>query len=109
VPSGAKGSLPRRGYRKKLIDPGGSFPLQRTYTGEQLRRRLSFYEELQRRREELPRDTPRQCRCFDLLGWQDTTTVRVYLRETVARIDEPGQPPRFWRRRRSFVSRLSPC
>jgi hypothetical protein len=77
---------PPAGYEKKKIIPGGDFPLEKFFTPEQVRRKIAFYEELNRRRDEIPK-TGRVVELeLALHGWEDTTTVRVYMRETVMKI-----------------------
>jgi hypothetical protein len=81
-----EGIKPPEGYKKKIIRRGESFPLIETFSSEQIARRVSFYHELNRRRAQLGAEgTPVVRRCA-LHGWENTTTVRVYLRETVIRI-----------------------
>jgi hypothetical protein len=85
--------LPRRtplkppvGYIKKIINPGGDCALVETYARDQVDRKIAFYGELNRKRDGMPRvGTPVEKR-FALYGWEDTTTVRVYMRETVLKI-----------------------
>jgi hypothetical protein len=79
------GQLPLN-YRKKIVNSGGDCPLSETYTAEQLRRKISFYRELNLKREKLERRTESVNKKFALFGWEDTTTVRVYMRQTVSRI-----------------------
>jgi hypothetical protein len=79
---------PPRGYTKKIVNPGGGCPLVETYTREQVGRRIAFYRELNRRRDGLPRESPPAEKRLALYGWADTTTVRVYMRETVLKISQ---------------------
>jgi hypothetical protein len=71
-------------YQKKLF--GEDCPLAETFSEEQIRKRISFYPELNQHRERIARNTPVLEKTFVLCGWDHTTTVRVYMRETVARI-----------------------
>ena len=73
-------------YKKKIINPGGDYPLSRWFSPEQIARRITFYEDLNRKRDGLCRKGPWVRRRVRLYGWDDTTTVRVYMRETVGRI-----------------------
>jgi hypothetical protein len=77
---------PPRGYTKKIINSGGDLPLIETYTREQVDRRIAFYRELNSKRDGLPRAGPLSEKRLALYGWADTTTVRVYMRETVLKI-----------------------
>jgi hypothetical protein len=77
---------PPPSYRKKLINQGGGCPLIRTYTEAQVSRRIAFYEELNDKRKQLPKEGNPVERRYILRGWEETTTVRVYMRETVSRI-----------------------
>ena len=79
---------PPRGYTKKIIKSGGGFPLIETFTREQVDRRIAFYLELNRKRDGLPRVRPLAEKRLALYGWADTTTVRVYMRETVLKISQ---------------------
>jgi len=71
-------------YKKKLF--GEDCSLAETFSEEQIRRRISFYRELNHRRERISRNAPEVEKAFVLCGWDHTTTVRVYMRETVSRI-----------------------
>jgi hypothetical protein len=75
---------PPASYKKKLR--GEDCPLSETFSEEQIRRRVSFYSELNERRDKIPRKAQVVEREFVLYGWNHTTTVRVYMRETVSRI-----------------------
>lgn len=77
---------PPPSYRKKLINQGGDCPLIRTYTEAQVSKRIAFYEELNEKRKQLPKEGNPVERRYILRGWEETTTVRVYMRETVSRI-----------------------
>jgi hypothetical protein len=81
---------PPPGYRKKIVNPGESLPLSETYTGRQIETRVAFYRELNDERAAAASASPEQRvpvhKRFALYGWEDTTTVRVYMRETVSRI-----------------------
>jgi hypothetical protein len=83
---GGKTSVPIDGYEKKILRPGNDCPLSSTYSEEQVARRIAFYGELNRKRDSLPKRSPVVERHFILHGWNNTTTVRVYMRETVTRI-----------------------
>jgi hypothetical protein len=83
---GARKALPPKGYVKKIVHPGQGCPLAETFSDVQVQKRISFYEELNRKRDRLKRDGKRRCKRFVLYGRDDTTTVRVYMRETVQRI-----------------------
>jgi hypothetical protein len=85
-PHWEKAGPPPPGYRKKILNAGGDCPLSVTFSAEQIKRRIAFYGELNRRRRDLPRELRRVRRTVALLGWDDTTTVRVYMRETLSRI-----------------------
>ena len=79
-------AVPPPGYVKKIVNPGHDFPLSATFYPEQIEKRISFYRELNLQRERIVRrDTFIETR-FALYGWDDTTTVRVYMRETVSKI-----------------------
>ncbi len=71
-------------YKKKLM--GEDCPLSETFSEEQIRRRVAFYRELNEQRDTFPRTAGEVEREFALYGWDHTTTVRVYMRETVTRI-----------------------
>jgi hypothetical protein len=73
-------------YRKKIVNSGSGRALTETYSSEQVRRRISFYKELNGKRDRLERCNESVTKRFALFGWDDTTTVRVYMRETVSRI-----------------------
>jgi hypothetical protein len=75
-----------RGYRKKIVNPGPGRPLTDTFTADQVEKRISFFRELNEKRERLERSGDFETRRFALYGFEDTTTVRVYMRETVLRI-----------------------
>jgi hypothetical protein len=77
---------PPPGYRKKLVNRGGGCPLTDTFTREQVEARVAFFRELNAGRDGLPARGSTVRRLFNLYGWEDTTTVRVYMRETVSRI-----------------------
>jgi len=86
--SQGKGIVPSPGYRKKIHNPGSDCPLSETYTPEQIERRIAFYRELNERRSGLPQSGKQVLTKFALHGWEDSTTVRVYMRETVSRISQ---------------------
>ncbi|MGQ9616262.1 MAG: hypothetical protein ACUVWJ_07640 [Spirochaetota bacterium] len=77
---------PPAGYEKKRIIPGGDCPLEKFFTSEQVRRKIAFYEELNRRRVQIPKAGKVIELELALHGWEETTTVRVYMRETVMKI-----------------------
>jgi hypothetical protein len=77
---------PPERYEKKVLNPGGCRPLAETYTREQVDRRIAFYRELNGKRETIPRGGRPVEKRLALYGWEDTTTVRVYMRETVSKI-----------------------
>lgn len=79
-------AFPPADYIKKIVNKNGSCPLSETFTREQIERRIAFYQELNQRREQLPKEKELVQRKYALYGWKDTTTVRVYMRETVSRI-----------------------
>ncbi|MBI4439746.1 hypothetical protein HY638_02130 [Candidatus Woesearchaeota archaeon] len=79
-------SSPPVGYQKKLVYEYQSCPLSETFSHEQIERRIAFYEELNKKREGIPKEKRLVERVFALYGWEDTTTVRVYMRETVSRM-----------------------
>ena len=83
-----KGLVPPPGYRKKLLNPGSDCPLSETFTPEQVERRIAFYRELNEKRNRLPQEGKQVLTKFALHGWDDSTTVRVYMRETVAKISQ---------------------
>ncbi len=76
--------VPPATYQKKLFRE--ECPLAETFSKEQIRKRISFYSELNQHRERISRNTPEVEKAFVLCGWDHTTTVRVYMRETVSRI-----------------------
>jgi hypothetical protein len=113
-------AVPPPDYRKKIQRDGDDAPLSDTFTDEQLRRRVAFYEELRAQRERLrrrldgrhgdsssehsapakgtvsPAATPASLhRRLALLGHRETTTVRVYMRETVMRLAAELFPYRY--------------
>ena len=73
-------------YRKKVVNDGGDCPLENTFSAEQITRRVAFYEELNKKRERLSRHGRMTEQKFVVFGWEDTTTVRVDLRETIENI-----------------------
>jgi hypothetical protein len=77
---------PPPGYRKKVINQGEGCPLTDTFTTKQVETRVAFYRELNIRRQNLSKGGETDRRVYNLYGWEDTTTVRVYMRETVSRI-----------------------
>jgi hypothetical protein len=77
---------PSKGYRKKIVNPVSGCPLAETFTPLQIAKRISFYGELNKKRKQLTRSDELVWKRFALYGWEDTTTVRVYMRETVSRI-----------------------
>jgi hypothetical protein len=102
-------AVPPPDYRKKIQRDGDDAPLSDTFTDEQLRRRIAFSEELRAERERLrsrldgghddssSEVSPRAPvhRRFALLGHRETTTVRVYMRETVMRLAAELFPYRY--------------
>ncbi len=78
--------IPGEDYLKKIVNPGCDCPLTETFTRQQVKKRIAFYKELNRKREGLPRERELVAQKFALYGWRDTTTVRVYMRETVSKI-----------------------
>jgi hypothetical protein len=81
-----EGAVPPEDYVKKVLHPSQGCQLTETFSELQVQKRISFYEELNRRREEIRRDGAPMRRRLSLYGWDDTTTVRVYMRETVQKI-----------------------
>ncbi|UCB45746.1 MAG: hypothetical protein JSV25_16330 [Spirochaetota bacterium] len=81
-----KSSYPPQGYKKKIVHPNGSCPLSHSFTQEQIERRISFYEELNETRDKSPHATEQIEKQFAIYGWKDTTTIRVYMRETIEKI-----------------------
>jgi hypothetical protein len=73
-------------YRKKIINSGPGRSLSETFTVTQVSKRISFYPELNEKRKHLKRSREFVVKRFALYGWENTTTVRVYMRETVSRI-----------------------
>ncbi|HUT65803.1 MAG TPA: hypothetical protein VMZ05_06605 [Spirochaetota bacterium] len=73
-------------YMMKLVNENGDCPLEKTFSKEQIERRVAFYEELNSKRAKLPRHNRTVERKFAVYGWKDTTTVRVYMRETIEKI-----------------------
>ena len=74
------------GYRKKIINLDCDCPLFYTFTSEQIRKKISFYKELNNIRDKLPQETEQIEKQFAIYGWKDTTTIRVYMRETIEKI-----------------------
>ena len=79
---------PPHDYRKKLVNEDGDCPLEKTFSKGQIKRRVAFYEELNSKRAKLSRSNRTVERKFAVYGWKDTTTVRVYMRETIENIAE---------------------
>ena len=73
-------------YKKKIVNSGPGYPLSETFTATQISKRISFYPELNEKRKHLKRSRELMEKRFALYGWENTTTVRVYMRETVSRI-----------------------
>jgi hypothetical protein len=73
-------------YHKKVVNSGPGCPLSETFTSTQIAKRISFYPELNEKRKHIIRNSELVEKRFALYGWEDTTTVRVYMRETVSRI-----------------------
>ena len=73
-------------YKKKIVNPACDQPLEETFTPEQVRRRIAFYGELNALRLRLPAGSPFVSLRCALHGWEKTTTVRVYMRETIVKI-----------------------
>jgi hypothetical protein len=83
---GAESLVPPAGYTKKIVNPESDCPLAVTFTEEQIEKRVAFYRELNDLRKMLPKhDFPVE-KMLSLHGWKRTTTVRVYMRETISRI-----------------------
>jgi hypothetical protein len=78
--------FPPKGYTKKIINPGGDCPLSQTFSQEQVKRRIAFYQELNIQRKLLKRKAGLVQKKYALIGWKDTTTVHVYMRETISKI-----------------------
>jgi hypothetical protein len=78
--------FPPKGYIKKIINPGGDCPLSQTFSQDQVKRRIAFYQELNIQKKLLKRKTGIVHKKYALIGWKDTTTVHVYMRETVSKI-----------------------
>lgn len=91
-------AVPPDSYQKKIVHEGGGCPLEATFSREQIERRVSFFRELNERRKLLAPERevdPATAAIPDkelveyrlaLYGWEHTTTVRVYMRETVTKI-----------------------
>jgi hypothetical protein len=77
---------PPEDYKKKIINHDDDWPLSETFTQEQIEKRIAFYQELNKKRKLLSKNSKLIERKFVLLGWNDKTTVRVYMRETVSKI-----------------------
>ena len=77
---------PPKGYQKKIVNPASDCPLTETFTPLQVAKRISFYRELNEKRKRVVRSNELVWKRFALYGWEDTTTLRVYMRETVSRI-----------------------
>jgi hypothetical protein len=73
-------------YQKKIVNSGPGCALSETFTSTQISKRISFYPELNEKRKHLKRNRELVEKRFALYGWDNTTTVRVYMRETVSRI-----------------------
>ena len=82
----AQVAIPPPDYIKKIVNTGDSCPLSETYTREQINRRIAFYEELNRVRDQLPREKNSAQKKFALYGWRNISTIRVYMREKVSRM-----------------------
>jgi hypothetical protein len=78
--------VPPAGYIKKIVNPESDCPLTVTFTEEQIEKRVAFYRELNDLRTKLPKHAPPVQKTLALHGWKRTTTVRVYMRETISRI-----------------------
>ena len=74
------------GYKKKIVNPKASCSLSATFSAVQIAKRISFYPELNEKRNQLIRSRDLVTKRFALHGCDGTTTVRVYMRETVSRI-----------------------
>ena len=72
-------------YQKKIVNRGPGCPLLDTYTAVQIAKRI-FCLELNEKREQLIRSGELATKRLALYGCDSTTTVRVYMRETVSRI-----------------------
>ncbi|MBI5061080.1 MAG: hypothetical protein HZB67_02100 [Candidatus Aenigmarchaeota archaeon] len=79
-----KPARPPQNYEKKIFGRCDC-PLTETYTPEQVRRKIAFYQELNEKRNSLEEAAPIEKK-FALYGWDDTTTVRVYMREAISKI-----------------------
>ena len=79
-------AAPNTAYMKKIVYMGGDCPLSDTFTDEQIKRRVAFYQELNEKRKQLPHSNNYTERRFAVFGINDTTTVRVYMRETIENI-----------------------
>lgn len=78
-------AIPPSDYEKKFLGDCDC-PLTVTYTPEQVKKKISFYQELNEKRDSLPKGLELIYKKFALYGWEDTTTVRVYMRETISKI-----------------------
>ncbi len=78
--------IPPEGYIKKIVNPVGDCSLLKTFSQEQVKRRIAFYQELNAKRRLLKRKSGIVQNKYALMGWKDTTTVHVYMRETVSKI-----------------------
>jgi hypothetical protein len=74
------------GYRKKIVNNDDDWPLSRTFTLKQIEKRIAFYQELNKKRNLLSKNSQPIEKKFALFGWNNSTTVRVYMRETVSKI-----------------------
>lgn len=72
-------------YQKKLHGTKEA-PLTKTFTSEQVKRRVAFYKELNERRDKIRETSGLVEKKYALYGMEDTTTVKVYMRETASRI-----------------------
>jgi len=77
---------PPKGYCKKIVNPALDCPLTVTFSPLQIAKRISFYHELNEKRKQLIQCDELVSNRFALYGWDDATTVRVYMRETVSHI-----------------------
>ena len=74
------------GYRKKIINTHGDCSLSETFSSEQIKRRTAFYKEINAKRDKIPVIPGLINKKYSLYGWDETTTIRVYMRETVTKI-----------------------
>lgn len=82
--------IPSKHYQKKILNESDSTPLTETFSKTQVSKRIAFYKELNEHKglvAKLSLSEPNMIeKKLFLSGHKDTTTVRVYMRETVSRI-----------------------